>query len=511
MSDAREFAADLLSGARSRIDDTVRGGTRGGLGSTEEILQRTRASIEQLELLRATDVAEALRVFRGVLMDGALTEQQLDQFIAVYRTAVDDPETFQRNVCDAQRGGPEDWWDALRAFLHRPAAPNADEQTVLANLAKVYVLPSHPAAPRVNPHERMLETLDPAWALLAKAKYDERNWPDGLAVMPRHSEARPYVYDALDANSRPLSPGAAHQIALLADFGTGYYHSWGIAEQIASWRPSYTFHLGDVYYGGSADEFVDRFELPLFDVVENTWFMGLAENHELYAGGEPYLQYFAALASRRRTQQEGSYFCVRFPHHQVIAIDVNWQGRQRYQDDDMLRWLADRLRTADGRTNILLTGSAPFDHGCKDARPLLDDLRGFVEQGAIGLWFWGDDHYCALFDRRDPDVPFYGSCIGHGGFPGPRQTAWRATYLTSPLWVEDLARFPVWSNLRDDVTNNGWCHATLRPDGGVDLMYVDWLWCKRMAISFSRSAAGLRADKPVFFDRDSSPEIYRPR
>jgi hypothetical protein len=201
---------------------------------------------------------------------------------------------------------------------------------------------------------------------------------------------------------------------------------------------------------------------------------------------------------------------VRFPHHQVIAIDVNWQGRQRYKDERLVAWLRDRLADAGARTNILLTGSAPFEHGSSHARPLLNDLSEFVRSGAIGLWFWGDDHYCALFDRRDPDVPFYGSCIGHGGYPGPRQTTWRATYRTSPLWVEDLPRFPVWSKLRDDMTNHGWCHATLKPDGGVDLLYVDWLWCKRMAISFAKNGVGLQAGEPTFFDRDNAPQIHRP-
>jgi hypothetical protein len=508
--DARDFVVDLLSGVRSHVDDRAPRRSRRGNDSADDVLRKTKEALEHLEQLRDNDPAEALELLRGLLMDASLTDHDLRQFLDVYWTAVDDPDAFEQRVATLPRGGPADWWDALRAYLHRPTEPDGHERDLLANLAKTYVFPNHVLAPPVNPHERVLEVLDPAWVPLAKAKYEERFWPQGLVSMPRHSSERPFVYDALGPNREHLAPGTTHQIALIADFGTGYYHTWGIAEQIATWKPSYTFHLGDVYYGGDYNEFVDRFELPLFDVVERTHLMGLAENHELYAGGEPYLAYFRQLSERGRTQQEGSYFCVRFPRHQVIGIDVNWQGRQRFVDSDMREWLRDRIIASEGRTNVLLTGSAPFVHGEMEACQLLEDLRDFVRSGEIGLWFWGNDHYGALFDRHDPDVPFFGSCIGHGGYPGRRPREWLATYTTRPLWVEDQPRFPVWSKLREDVTNSGWCHATLRPDGGIDLLYVDWLWCKRMSISLTPAAVGLRANTPTFFERDTSPQIHRP-
>ena len=78
------------------------------------------------------------------------------------------------------------------------------------------------------------------------------------------------------------------------------------------------------------------------------------------------------------------------------------------------------------------------------------------------------------------------------------------------LWLEDQPRFPAPLKLRDDAGNNGWCQATLRPDGGVDLLYVDWLWCKRAAVSFQRSGAGLAAGPVTTFERDVAPELHRP-
>src|SRR6185369_2823051 len=54
MSDAREFTADLLAGRRSHISDEVARGP-GASGTPEQILQRTRDSLDALESLRRTD------------------------------------------------------------------------------------------------------------------------------------------------------------------------------------------------------------------------------------------------------------------------------------------------------------------------------------------------------------------------------------------------------------------------------------------------------------------------
>ncbi len=516
MDDPRTFTADLLDGRRTHIDDQPMR-TRGS--APDAVLRDTAADLDALEAERARDPQAALAMFRELLHDPALTDVDLTSFLDVWRTAVARPDEFAARVEEpptrATRG-PSDWWDALRAYLHRPQVPSARERELLDNLAKVYRFPSSPA-PQVNPHERRFENPDPAWARMWRMKLGERHWPEGLAAMPRHRPPDLYVYDAIDRAGAPLAGDAPHTVALFADFGTGYYHSWGIAQQLAAWGHPYSFHLGDVYYAGEPDEFVERFAAPLDDVVTRTRLFGFAENHELYSGGQAYLTHFATLRANGLTPQEGSYYCVRFPRHQILGIDVNWQGRRRYRDPGLRAWLADRLAEAGGRTNILLTGSAPFDHGDASPRDLLGDLSEFLDSGAIGLWFWGDDHYAALYDRfvpepGDPRAPlrFYGSCIGHGGFPGARQRASKATCQTSPLWLEDTPRFPEWTHLRDDVTNNGWCQMTLRPDGGVDLLYIDWLWCKRARATFDREGAGLRLATITSIDRDDAPELHVP-
>jgi hypothetical protein len=513
MMDADEFTADLLSGHRTRIHETQAKGTEPA-PPPPVVFDEVRRALDELEALRARDPRAALDVFRSLLSDESLTPMDLDSFIEVWRTAVDNPDEFRARVTpppiDVVPKGIGSWWDQLRGYLHRPEDPNDEEAAAIEEMRKYYRLPRHKDAPPVNPHERVFETPDPAWVPLLKVKLGEKHWPEDLVPMIRHKALSDFVYPATDLKGQPLAADRAHTIGLVSDFGTGYYHSWGIAEQLTAWGFPYTFHLGDVYYAGRPGEFSRYFELPLFETVTRTQFFGLAENHELYGGGGPYQQFFAQLRQDKRTPQEASYFCVRFPHHQIIGIDVNWQGRQRYADPALVAWLKARLAEADGRTNILLTGSAPFDHGGTDPTQLLKDLWNFVGTGAIGLWFWGDDHYCALFNRHETAVPFYGSCIGHGGFPGDVQPDWKASYKTAPLWVEDHARFPKATGMRQDMTNNGWCQATLRPDGGVDLLYVDWLWCKRMAISFDRDGDGLKHRDPTFIDRDTNPQLHTP-
>lgn len=513
-TESKELVGDLLSGRRSHISDESPRQRGDDPRSNGVIIDELRQSLEELDALRQQDPEAALRELRELVDDDNLQQSDLESFIEVWRSAVNEPSRFEAELRGAEMGdaerGPRDWWNSLRAYVHRPVKPDDEQRRQLELLKAKYRFPKNPLAPRVNPNDRTFETLDPSWVPLLKVKLGERHWPNGLPTLRRHQPPQTYSYPAVDQHGAPLSSTKSHNVGLLADFGTGSYHSWGIAEQLAAWAFPYVFHLGDVYYAGRADEFERRFEAPLFDVVEKSRLLGLAENHELYDGGAAYLKYFDALRKRGRTHQEGSYFCVQFPHHQIIGLDVNWQKRCAFEDTQLHGWLRDRMAEAGDRTIVLLSGNAPFKHGEAKPNRLLTDLWPVLSGGKVGLWFWGDDHYCALFDRN-ADVPFYGSCIGHGGYPGGRQRAKKRTYKTDPLWLETEPRFPKQSGLREDMTNNGWCQMTLRADGGVELLYVDWLWCKRAAVSFDRGPNGLRKAGAVReFDRDDHPERHEP-
>ena len=138
------------------------------------------------------------------------------------------------------------------------------------------------------------------------------------------------------------------------------------------------------------------------------------------------------------------------------------------------------------RTNILLSANEPYEYGKMTLQPLLtEDLVRFVSERLIDLWFWGNTHYCALFDVS-PHTPFIGSCIGHAGYPYSRRQSGEPS--PAPVrFLEARARFPAWTALRQDRGNNGYCILRLKADGTVDLNYLDWMGNLRCEAALSKA------------------------
>jgi S1-C subfamily serine protease len=372
----------------------------------------------------------------------------------------------------------------LSALVHRYPMRDASaaQQAAVAALQHAYQLDPDIS---INPNDHTFETADPGWWHLLFEHIEQKvgRWPKGLAPFRDHaqSSARGFHYDG--------KPGT-QRIALLADFGTGRYHARHIARQLERHRYPDVFHLGDVYYGGSRGEFDRYFTAPLDPVLKagsRVW--GLPENHELYGEGVAYLEWIDRERKAGRIEQEGSYFSVSYDHHLVVGVDVNWHGRQRFRHERSRQWLRDVIADRGGRTVIFLTGSAPWGYGSTSTSSLLHDVASAIDLAAIDLWFWGDDHYAALFDPVPGKAPFIGSCIGHGGYPGSRQRAGRACF--APVrWIEAEPRFPADHPIRTDIGNNGWCELTFADAGGVDLRYVDWLSIERYRVSLRRAAGG---------------------
>ena len=90
---------------------------------------------------------------------------------------------------------------------------------------------------------------------------------------------------------------------------------------------------------------------------------------------------------------------------------------------------------------------------------------------------------------RFPALPFVGSCIGHGGYP--YDTEQFGKFEPTPmLFLEDRARFPRETNLRQDKGNNGYCVLQLNADGSIGLRYIDWMSNLRFAAALARGRDG---------------------
>jgi len=297
------------------------------------------------------------------------------------------------------------------------------------------------------------------------------------------------------------APDAPLEIALFSDFGVGRYYSRYIARQFRARRFPYAIHLGDVYFAGRRSEFAEYFEKLLDPILADTSVFALNSNHEMFSAGVPYFDYISRRAGLQpsKQKQEGSYFCLRSERFQIIGIDTAFFGQGRYKEPALVEWLQSVLRDGRqaGRVNILLSADHPYEYGKDELTRLLDkDLKSLArEERLVDLWFWGNTHYCALFDHKPaasddiPTLPFVGSCIGHGGYPYDTQR--RGKFEPAPmLFLEDQARFPKATNLRQDKGNNGYCVLQLNADGSIGLRYIDWMSNPRFAASLARGQSG---------------------
>jgi hypothetical protein len=402
--------------------------------------------------------------------DEDISETELRAMIAQARMALDSPETAIASL----------EMDSLHLEAANPLPPDFSFDGMDLNEIPI------------KPGDTKFETVADAigWALFAgpfvltHGSRDKFRWHSS----PSHVTSR-FSYPLAEP-----SAAAPLEIALFSDFGTWRYYSRYIAKRLRTRKFPYAIHLGDVYYAGRRSEFEKYFEAPLDPILADTTLFALNSNHEMYSAGIPYYEFMDKRRAKHPSKQlqEGSYFCLRSEKFQVVGIDTAYFDRGRYNELELLDWLTNILREGRnaGRANILLSADQPYGYGSSDQAKLLSqDLAHLVkDEQLIDLWFWGNTHYCALFDKA-PTSPFVGSCIGHAGYPYDRQSVGKST--PAPLlFLETSSRFPKWTKLRQDRGNNGYCIMSLKSDGSVGLQYEDWMAQRRCEASLTRTATG---------------------
>jgi hypothetical protein len=423
--------------------------------------------VDELEKQLNTDPEGMLSMARAVI-DKGITEAELRSYIAQARLALLSPDTAVALV------------NAEEAHLEAASALPPEFDFDGMNLREI----------PINPGSKKFEPLGDALGWIIHAgpflltRPSKKNFR--FHSHPQFSASR-FIYEMEDpSDATPL------EIALFADFGTGLYHARYIAKQFMAKRFPYAIHLGDVYYAGRRSEFEENFVAPLAPILDHTRLFALNSNHEMYSAGIPYFKFMDERRVKHpgRQRQEGSYFCLRSSKFQIVGIDTAFFGQGRDKQEDLLEWLAKTLddgRSA-GKINILLSADHPYEYGSTKLTDLLkEDLKTLVlEDRLVDLWFWGNTHYCALFDQTT-ELPFVGSCIGHAGYPYERERMGKAA--PAPVkFLETAARFPEWTGLRQDRGNNGYCLMSLKADHTIKLQYIDWMGQLRCEAILTRSA-----------------------
>jgi len=310
-----------------------------------------------------------------------------------------------------------------------------------------------------------------------------------------------FVYKMKDPQGNPFEFGRSVRIGLFADFGTGEYHSRFIARNLETkFDLDYAIHLGDVYYAGRTSEFEKHMWEPLKNLMSKTRMFWMAGNHEKYSCYKPYYKFMddkKGVGPEGLQEQEGSYFCIRSDRYQVVAIDTaffkdgRYQKKGRKEVEKLWNWLNDRLQEGKDHSppliNILLSPNEPYNLGSRKRKGLLNDLSELVNKNLIDLWFWGNTHHAALYDKTS-ETPFIGSCIGHAGHPIYNKRIKndaKKKGLAPTSWVDTTFKFPPkdFGRLRQDLNNHGFCIMELHKDK-IILEYYDWLMRKHNIANF---------------------------
>ncbi|MGI4830415.1 MAG: metallophosphoesterase family protein [Janthinobacterium lividum] len=271
------------------------------------------------------------------------------------------------------------------------------------------------------------QQLDPRWELVAGTVWLEH-------LLFKH----PFPPGAPDS-PEPIPDNVS--IALLSDWGTGNFGagdapSVKIANFASTLKPTYTVHLGDVYYAGQTSEETNNF-LSWWPQGSSASF-ALNSNHDMYSGGGPYFDQVVGGPIFNKLQSPWSFFALETSHWIVIGLDSAYfsSALQLYLSGTLghnnaqtqfLKTMAQRAGDSQKKV-ILLThhnpipvaGIAPLESPAP-LQLFVDVMDAFAGQPPPAYWYYGHEHVGAAY------APLQGSgircrCIGHGALPWGQST-----------------------------------------------------------------------------------------
>ncbi len=199
------------------------------------------------------------------------------------------------------------------------------------------------------------------------------------------------------------------RLAILGDWGSGLYGAPVMAQVIEKQEFHALVHLGDVYYTGSVKATKERF-LKYWPNVAGAVSRACNSNHDMYAGGKGYFGHTLPTFG-----QSSSVFALRTNHWLLVGLDTAYD--EGALAGDQVAWLQGLLATHPNLRVLLFShhqGASLYGGSLNDS--MLDSLEPAFATGRVEAWYWGHEHRCVLFDR-EPNLGYWGRCVGHSGFP----------------------------------------------------------------------------------------------
>jgi len=318
--------------------------------------------------------------------------------------------------------------------------------------------------PLVTPHRNLLVGRD----IIGFSQYEDFD-PRWVATLWNHIFRSTVPFAVATPPSvavHPLQPKCT--IAMAGDWGTGDKSSLRIADAISAIQPTYTIHLGDVYYSGTEGEETDNLlaHWPTGTIAS----FALNSNHEMYSGGNGYFN--VALADEKfETQGEYSYFALANNDWVILGLDSAYNATGFFQNgalnDAQVDWInalakSGTFQGPGGRKKIVvLTHHQPIETTGEKNAALWDAVVGAFGQPGPDYWYWGHVHAVAAFKPIDVGggVSMRGRLVGHGGVP------YRSDGMTDFLDWAEPSDMPAELVTEDGVTRSRNGYALLALDG----------------------------------------------
>jgi hypothetical protein len=233
------------------------------------------------------------------------------------------------------------------------------------------------------------------------------------AWLTRRLHKRSFVAPSLRALEVPNHFG----LAVVGEWGSGLYGAPISAATLELARPAFhqLLHLGGVYYAGTKSEVVDRF-LSLWPEVASARNWALISNHEMYSGGEGYFD--VTLADPRFATQGGSS-CFAWENDFFLFLGVDTAYVEHDISSAQRQWIHAMASTRPEKKLVLFSHHQPFSAFEPGGSKLVRALGRLLEERRVAAWYWGHEHRCVFFEQH-PIWGIWGRCIGHGGYPQPR-------------------------------------------------------------------------------------------